>query len=124
MECTNEKRKEAWEKYIEIRDKVKDKKRPRDDAHDKALTAVKDVLTDFSKQGTTYQHPLIEKLKEPTTEVNKQLLQVHEQQDKAQYGDLSQLRDQEHFLFEQIGTCLDQVTHLAVHVPHLKQRGP
>ena len=44
LERTNEKRKEAWNQYTQIRDKVKDKKRPRDDAHDKALTAVKDVF--------------------------------------------------------------------------------
>ena len=50
LERTNEKRKEVWKKYVEIRDKVKHKKRPRDDAHEKALTAVKDVLADFSKQ--------------------------------------------------------------------------
>ena len=112
---TNEKRKDAWKKYTEIRDKVKDNKRPRDDAHNKALTTVKDVLADFSKQATAYQHPPIEKLKEQITEINKQLLQVHEQQDKAQDADLPQLRDQEHFLFEQVGRCLDQVTHLVVH---------
>ena len=58
---TNEKRKEAWKKYTEIRDEVKDKIRPRDHAHDKALTAVKDVLADFSKRATAYKHPLIEK---------------------------------------------------------------
>ena len=114
LERTNEKRKEGWKKYVEIRDKVKDKKRPRDDAHDKALTAVKD-LADFSKQATAYQHPLIEKLKEHITEINKQLLQVHEQQEKAQETDLPQLREQEHFLFEQMGTCLDQVTHLVLY---------
>ena len=101
--------------YTEIRDKVKDKKQPRDDAHDKALTAVKDVLAEFSKQATAYQHLLIEKLKEQITDINNQLLQVHEQQDKAQEADVPQLRDEEHFLFEQMGTCLDQVTHLVVH---------
>ena len=116
LERTNEKHKEAWKKYVEIRDKVKDKKRPRDDAHDKALTAVKDVLADFSKQATAFQHPLIEKLKEHITEISKQLLQVHEQQEKAQETDPPQLRDQEHFLFEQMGTCLDQVTHLVLYV--------
>ena len=94
---------------------MKDKKRPRDDAHDKALTDVKDVLADFSKQATAYQHPLIEKLKEHITEINKQLLQVHEQQEKAWETKLPQLREHEHFLFEQMGTCLDQVTHLVLY---------
>ena len=41
-------------------------------------------------------------------------MQVHEQQDKAQEADLPQLRDQEHLLFEQMGTSLDQVTHLVL----------
>ena len=115
LERTNEKRKEVWKKYVEIMDKVKDKKRPRDDAHDKALTAVKDVLADFSKQATAHQRPLIEKFKEHITEINKQLLQIHQQQEKAQEADLPQLRKQKHFLFEQMGTCLDQVTHLVLY---------
>ena len=63
---------------------MKDKKRPGDYAQDKALTDVKEVLADFSKQTTAYQHSLIEKLKEHITEINKQLLQVHEQQEGAQ----------------------------------------
>ena len=74
---TNEKRMDAWKKYTEIRDKVTDKKLPSDYAHDKALTIVKDVHADFSKQTATYPHPLIEKLKDHITEMDKQVPQVH-----------------------------------------------